>query len=372
MATIEQIPIILLTGFLGSGKTTLLANWLKAPELDGAMVIVNELGEVGLDHRLLTSSSDVPLLLENGCACCAAQDDLVSTLERLFWDRLHKRIPRFNWVLIETTGVADPLPVMDAFRRHALINERYRVAGVVTALDAKRGLARLSEFPECRNQLLAANAVIVTKTDIASAAEVAHARSQLPDLAPHAKVMASANGNLPAGELLSVLAACATCGSHTHEAGHHDHDHDHAHGDHDMHDDHSAHAGDRVEAEHAGGVNSAFLPLPKPVSWLALIGALDTLMEGHANSLLRLKGIVRLDGAPGFHAVQAIPGQGLTRTEVPIEQTDEPPRTGFTLIAIHEPAAGIASSLDALIAIRTARLPAAGGVTLAPSGSASS
>ncbi len=352
MAQIEQIPIILLTGFLGSGKTTLLANWLKAPELDGAMVIVNELGEVGLDHRLLTSSSDVPLLLENGCACCAAQDDLVSTLERLFWDRLHKRIPRFNWVLIETTGVADPLPVMDAFRRHALISERYRVAGVVTALDAKRGLSRLSEFPECRNQLLAANAVIVTKTDIASAAEVAHARGQLPDLAPHAKVMLSANGNLPAGELLSVLATCATCGSHGHEAGHHDHGHDHAHGDHD------GHAGDRVEAEHAGGVNSAFLPLPKPVSWLALIGALDTLMEGHANSLLRLKGIVRLDGAPGYHAVQGIPGQGLTRAEVPIEPTDEPPRTGFTLIAIHEPAAGIASSLDALIAIRTARLPA--------------
>ncbi len=370
MARIEQIPIILLTGFLGSGKTTLLANWLKAPNLDGAMVIVNELGEVGLDHRLLTSSSDMPLLLDNGCACCAAQDDLVSTLERLFWDRLHKRIPRFNWVLIETTGVADPLPIIDAFRRHALINERYRVAGVVTALDAKRGLARLSEFPECRNQLLAANAVIVTKTDIASAAELAHVRSQLPDLAPHARVMTSANGNLPAGELLSVLAACATCGSHAHEAGHHDHDH--AHGDHDPHDDHSTHNGDRVEAEHAGGVNTAFLPLPKPVSWLALIGALDTLMEGHSNSLLRLKGIVRLDGAPGYHAVQGIPGQGLTRAEVPIEPADEPPRTGFTLIAIHEPAAGIASSLDALIAIRTARLPASAadaGVTSGGTGS---
>src|SRR5262245_42603635 len=99
MAKIDQIPIILLTGFLGPCYTTMLASWLKRPELDGAMVIVNELGEVGLDHRLLTSSTDVPLLLDNGCACCAAQEDLVGTLERLFWDRLHKRIPRFNWVL---------------------------------------------------------------------------------------------------------------------------------------------------------------------------------------------------------------------------------------------------------------------------------
>jgi G3E family GTPase len=351
MPKIEQIPIVLLTGFLGAGKTTLLANWLRAPELAGAMVIVNELGEVGLDHRLLTSSSDVPLLLENGCACCAAQDDLVSTLERLFWDRLHKRIPRFNWVLIETTGVADPLPVMDALRRHALINERYRVAGVVTALDAKRGLARLAEFPECRNQLLAANAVIVTKTDLASAAEVAHARGQLPDLAPHAEVMMSANGDLPAGKLLSVLESCATCGSHGHDSSHHDHAHDH---DHRHTHEGPGHDGAAVRAEHAEGINSAFLPLPSPVGWGALMSALDTLMEGHANALLRLKGIVRLDGAAGFHAVQATPGQGITRVEVPIDEAEIPPRTGFTLIAVHEPAAGIASSLDALIAIKSA------------------
>ena len=110
-----------------------------------------------------------------------------------------------------------------------------------------------------------------------------------------------------------------------------------------------------MRAEHAEGVNSAFLPLPRPVLVGRADGALDTLMEGHANTLLRLKGIVRLEGAPGYHAVQATPGQGMTRVEVPIEETDTPPRTGFTLIAFHEPAAGIAGSLDALIAIKTAR-----------------
>lgn len=352
MPKIEQIPILLLTGFLGAGKTTLLARWLKSPQFEGAMVIVNELGEVGLDHRLMEASSDVPLLLENGCACCAAQEDLIGTLERLFWDRLHRRIPRFGWVLIETTGMADPLPVMEAIRRHALVGERYRIAGVVTALDAKRGLDRLAEFPECRNQLLAADAVIVTKTDLATPAEVAHVRSRLPDAAPHAQIMLSANGELPATELLSVLATCPTCGSHAHGPGEHaPHDHDHAAHDHDhAHEDTAA----RLQAEHAEGVTSAFLPLPKPVEWGALIAALETLMDGHANTLLRLKGLVRLQGAPGWHAVQATPGQGISRVEIPVED-GETPRTGFTLIAYHEPAAAIASSLAALIAIKSAR-----------------
>lgn len=360
MPKVEPIQILLLTGFLGAGKTTLLARWLKAPELAGALAIVNELGEVGLDHQLLEASSDVPLLLENGCMCCAAQEDLIGTLERMFWNRLHRRITRFNWVLIETTGMADPLPVIDAIRRHPLLAERYAVAGVVTALDAKRGLERLAEFPECRNQLMVANAVIITKTDIASAAEVEHVRGRLPDLAPHAKVMVSANGALPASELLGVLDTCGECGSHAHGTGEHSHDHHHDAHDHDhdhVHADNSA----RIQAEHAEGVTIAFLPLPKPVPWGALIAALDTLMAGHANTLLRLKGLVRLDGAPGFHAVQATPGQGITRAEVPIEP-DETPRTGFTLIAYHEPAAGIASSLNALIAVKSARaVPQASG-----------
>jgi G3E family GTPase len=343
MAKIEQIPILLLTGFLGAGKTTLLANWLTAPEMEGAMVIVNELGEVGLDHRLLEASTDVPLLLENGCACCQAQEDLVGTLDRLFWDRLHKRTTRFGWVLIETTGMADPLPVIDAIRRHTLVGERYRIAGVVTALDAKRGLARLDAFPECRNQFAAANVVVVTKTDLATPQEVAEVCAALPSKAPHARVLMSANGQLPAGELLAELSACPDCGAHSHGGGHHAHDHGPA-GEH-VH---------PIEAEHAEGVTSAFLPVTKPAPWGALIEALDTLMQGHANTLLRLKGIVRLEGAPGYHAVQATPGQGITRTEVPVEDA-ETPRLGFTLISFHEPAAAIAGSLGSLIEIKSAR-----------------
>jgi G3E family GTPase len=342
-AKIEQIPILLLTGFLGSGKTTLLSKWLHAPEFAGAMVIVNELGEVGLDHRLLTTSNDVPLLLDSGCACCAAQEDLVATLERLFWDRLHKRITRFDWVLIETTGIADPLPVIDGIRRHVLLNERYCIAGVVTALDAMNGLQRLPDFPECRNQLAAASLVVVTKTDLASAAQLEETQAHLHELAPHAPQLTSANGDLPASAMLDVLGKCTHCGSHGHDPDHH-HDHDHSH---DSQHDHA-----HVEAEHASGVTSAFLPLPKPQSWAALIEALDTVMEGYGRSLLRLKGVVQLEGVPGYHAVQATPGQGITRTEIPVEESEHP-RTGFTLIAKGEPAAGLASSFSAIISVKT-------------------
>ena len=166
MAELVQIPIVLLTGFLGSGKTTLLSRWLGSPQFSGAMVIVNELGEVGLDHALLERASDAPLLLENGCACCAASDDLLATVERLFWDRLHRKIPRFNWLLIETTGIADPGPIVELLKGHQLITERFRVAGVVTAFDALRGAERLKDFPECRRQLELASVVVITKTDL--------------------------------------------------------------------------------------------------------------------------------------------------------------------------------------------------------------
>ena len=346
MPAIEKIPILLLTGFLGSGKTTLLARWLHAPEFDGAMVIVNELGDVGLDHRMLTTSTDIPMLLESGCACCAAQEDLIGTLERLFWDRLHKRIARFNWVLIETTGIADPLPIIDSLKRHALLAERYHIAGVVAALDAHSGLSRLPEFPECRNQLLAANVVIITKSDLATPEQLADVRNRLPELCPHARVLTSAHGDLPAAALLETLATCPNCGSRAHDHAHHHHDH---------HDAEHNHAdGEHVHAEHAEGVTSAFLPLPQPQPWGPLVAALDSMMEGYGRSLLRLKGIIRFEGVPGYYAIQATPGQGITRDEIPVEDGETPPRTGFTLIATGDPAAGLASSLSALIAVKVA------------------
>lgn len=338
MAERVQIPIVLLTGFLGSGKTTLLSRWLASPQFAGAMVIVNELGEVGLDHMLLETSSDAPLLLENGCACCSASDDLLSTLERLFWERLHKRIPRFEWVLIETTGIADPGPILEMLRSHQLIAERFRIAGVVTAFDVLRGSERLREFPECRRQLELASVVIVTKTDLAVPRAVEAARDLIARSAPGAVMLASAEGDLPAERLLAALGEtvkqvqqpeCAE--GHAGCDGHHG-------------------PGGESHAHHSEGVSTAFLDLQGPLQWSVLLSVLPVFLEANRESLLRLKGAVHLLETGGYYAVQAMPGEAITRTPMPVAPAALKYRTGFTIIAHGIPAETLARDLELRIA----------------------
>lgn len=338
----QQIPVVLLTGFLGAGKTTLLSRWLKSPQLKGAMVIVNELGEVGLDHALLETATDAPLLLENGCACCAASDDLASTLERLFWDRLHGRIPRFEWVLIETTGIADPGPIVELIRSHQLIGDRFRVAGVVTAFDALRGAERLKSFPECRSQLELASVVIITKTDLVGPDAVEAARDIIDRSAPGAVVLTSKSGDLDTGKLLAALGeATVQDNPNTCSEGHEHCDGEHHHGR------------DTVvvgKAQHKEGVNSAFLELARPIAWNVLQKALPGFLAANARTLLRLKGSVRLADGEGYVAVQAMPGEPITRQPMPIGPGALSYRTGLTIIAHEIAAAELARDLGARIA----------------------
>ncbi len=284
MAMRSRVPIVILTGFLGSGKTSLLAQWLKAPEFAGAMVIINELGEAGIDDRLVESSSETPVLLDNGCACCAAGEDLSATLERLFWDRLRRNIPAFSRVLIETTGIADPAPILERLARHGLVSERYLVEGVVTVVDARLGPGQIERHPECRAQIEAAQAVILSKTDLASEGEIARAREALAALKPGVKTLTSSRANISAADLLAALAEGeAQCAA--------------------------VHSGAR--AVHTPGVTSAFTALPGALDAAALEAALAGIMREYGPALLRLKGIVRL--APGGepHSVQAMPGAGV-------------------------------------------------------------
>jgi G3E family GTPase len=326
VAAVDRIPVLLLTGFLGSGKTTLLSRWLKSSDLAGAMVIVNELGEVGLDHELLASSSDVPLLLDNGCACCAASGDLIDTLERLFLDRLTRKIPRFTRLIIETTGVADPLPICEALLGHELIAERYVLDGVVTTFDAVDGLQRLPQFPEMARQLEAAAVVVVTKTDLAGPQRVAELQAVLPDRAPHARVLTSAEGDLPARIVLDAIASAEPFAGTNRTP---------------------------VAAAHAEGVTTAFLPAARPLPFAAAMGALNDAITGRRETLVRLKGLVRFDGVPGLYAVQAVPGTGIARSLVP-ERAGAAVRTGFTIISREEPAAVVANAIRAHLERRKA------------------
>ncbi|MFM1816238.1 MAG: hypothetical protein RLZ98_2933 [Pseudomonadota bacterium] len=335
MAERAIIPIVLLTGFLGSGKTTLLSRWLRAPQFSGAMAIVNELGEVGLDHALLESANDAPLLLENGCACCAASDDLIATLERLFWDRLHKRIARFDWVLIETTGIADPGPIVEMLRMHQLLSERFRVAGVVTAFDALRGAERVREFPECRRQLEFATVVIITKADLVGGAQIEAVRDIVDRSAPGATVLTSRGGNLSAERLLAALGENIEPGT---KSGLCDEGHKSCGDDHDSH------------AHHRQDVSTAFLDLPEPVAWRSLLDVLPDFLEVSKAWLLRVKGSVMLAETGGYFAVQAMPGEAISRRPMPVGPGQLKYRTGFTIISHGRPASEIAQELGLCIA----------------------
>jgi len=314
MAPRQRVPILLLTGFLGSGKTSLLARWLREEAFAGAMVIVNELGEVGLDDRLIETSSDVPLLLDNGCACCAAGEDLSATLERLFFDRLHKRIPPFSWVLIETTGVADPAPILQRLEQ-GIVGERYEVRGLVCAFDARRDPWNVTMFVESRSQIDHADVFVLTKTDIASAEDMQEARDCLECLRPGAPVLVSAHADLPATTLLAALegrqkTAC-------------DPGHDHA--------------------EHTPNLTSTFAPL-EGLDEAALRKSLRAaLIEGFP-AVLRLKGLVQLSSSD-WVVVQATTNPDSLDITPAATGLRVPDRSGVTIIARLRPAAEIAGAL---------------------------
>lgn len=347
MAQRKQVPVLLLTGFLGSGKTSLLSRWLRAPEFAGAMVIVNELGEVGLDDRLVQTSSDTPLLLDNGCACCTANEDLVATLERLFWDRLHRTIPPFEWVLIETTGVADPAPILASLQAHDIVAERYRIAGVVTTIDARRGVAQLARHPENVSQLRHASVVVLTKTDVATAQEIAAARTAILDQRPDVRVLESARADLPASTIVAALSSEAPGRERLGAQAHHDHarhDHDRDHAGH-GHDGHT-----HAHAAHAGDVTTHFLPLDGCRDIARLERALDALHRAFGDSILRLKGAAPTGAGGATEIIQSTPGDALERTPYATRAGAEPMRHGLTIIAQETPAAAVADYLAALLA----------------------
>jgi G3E family GTPase len=191
-----QIPLVLLTGFLGSGKTTLLRELLLHPQMSDTAVLINELGAVGLDHHLVWGASEALLVLENGCICCSVRDDFISALQDLFWKRLHRQIPRFARVVIETTGIADPGPIVHAVMSDSLVAERYRLDAVITTVDAMLAQNQLDRHWESVKQVAAADVLLVTKVDLAKPADVTQLEQRLAQLNPFAAQQRVAHGQI--------------------------------------------------------------------------------------------------------------------------------------------------------------------------------
>ncbi|PZN96157.1 MAG: GTP-binding protein [Hyphomicrobiales bacterium] len=322
----EPLPLTLLTGFLGAGKTTLLNRLLKDPALAQTVVIVNEFGEVGLDHVLMQGVEDGMILLASGCLCCTIRDDLIVTLEDLLRRRDNGRISPFSRVVIETTGLADPAPILNVLINHPYLAMRFRLDGVVTLVDAVNAMATLDVHEEARKQVVAADRLVLTKSDlVANFAELAPLRQRLALLNPGVALLgpeAAANSLFGAGlydlaqrpaEIGQWLAReTLPGGGHAHD-GHHHHPHDHNghhHGDDHGHGDHDhGHAHHDVN-RHDASIRAFALTADAPIQQ-ATVDLFWTLLRlVHGPKLLRMKGLVQVAEHPDrpllLHAVQQI------------------------------------------------------------------
>lgn len=194
----QRTPIHVLTGFLGSGKTTLLRHLLSDPSLRDTAVVINEFGEVGLDHLLVREVNEDVVLLPSGCLCCVLRDDLVSTLSDLHRAQAVGEIPPFSRIVVETTGLADPMPILQAILSDKQLTRLARLGEVVTTVDAVSGHESLARYAEAVRQIAAANCIVLTKTDAVEASQSDAAAGQLQQMNPTARLLRSGTGGFPA------------------------------------------------------------------------------------------------------------------------------------------------------------------------------
>jgi G3E family GTPase len=274
----------------------LLNQLLAGPALKDCAVLINEFGETAIDHLLVRRLSEEMVVLDSGCLCCAVLGDMVTTLRDLFRKRVMGEVPEFGRVVIETSGLADPAPIIHTLMSDVFLSARYRLDGVICTVDAVNGAASLDRQRESVKQAAMADRLLLTKTDLADAGTVAALRQRLAALNPTARQMTSVMGAVDAAELLDCGLWDASgriadvAGWLNDEAlaatGHHHHDHDH---DHDHDDDHHHHH-DRHDAH----VSSFVLVFEQPLSWEPLALALEVLMSMRGENLLRVKGIVNV------------------------------------------------------------------------------
>src|SRR5437899_8674560 len=204
MNAASRIPVTVLTGFLGSGKTTVLNHVLKQPGMAATAVVINEFGEIGLDHLLVERSSEDVVLLNSGCLCCTVRGDIVDTLTNLFVDRVKGKVPFFTRVAIETTGLADPAPILHTLMTDPIVAARYMLDGVLTTVDAVNGAGTLDKQPEAVKQAAVADRLLLTKTDLADPTARQRIEARLKVLNPSAALVPVARGAVDPAVLFNI------------------------------------------------------------------------------------------------------------------------------------------------------------------------
>jgi G3E family GTPase len=291
------VPVCLVTGFLGSGKTTLLRSLISQPGMANSALIINEFGEIGLDHLLVESSFDNILMLDNGCVCCSIRGDLVDTIGDLFAKQATGEIPSFSRILIETTGLADPSPIVRDLAEAMSLRGRCSLRRVVVTIDGVLGPAQLRDTHEVGAQIAQADLCLITKTDIAGRNEVDVLLADLRSISPALDIRTVSHGNIDAAivfaedDTLNALPRAA-------EPYHARHAHSH---DGKIHDSSANH--------HHSGVESWSLRLDRPLAWARLRDWLTMVYSLRAPHILRMKGIFWLaecDKPVVMHAVAGL------------------------------------------------------------------
>src|SRR5580704_3090119 len=249
----DKIPVTVLTGYLGAGKTTLLNRILSEPHGKKYAVIVNEFGEIGIDNDLVVGADEEVFEMNNGCICCTVRGDLIRIL-----DGLMRQKGKFDGIIVETTGLADPAPVAQTFFMDENVGRKTKIDAVVTVADAKWLNERLKDAPEAKNQIAFADVILINKTDLVSPDELSDVEARIRGINPYAKLHKSQRAKIPLNEvlgrnafdldrILDIEPAFLEGEEHDHDH-HHDHGHEHGHG-HDHHHDH-----DHKHAHSHGGL----------------------------------------------------------------------------------------------------------------------
>ena len=266
-----KVPVTVLTGFLGAGKTTLLKRFLETPEGAGTAVVINEFGATPIDDALVRASADETVLIGNGCLCCVSRTDLQETLRGLLIERERGELPDFKRIVIETSGLADPSPILQTFSTDRALGESFYLELVLTVADAATGAKTLEWSAEARKQAILADRIIVSKGDIADGEPL---RARLRALNAHADIFDAVNGDIdpkvftePGNGARNVFVA---------------------------------------EAEHSDGLSSFVLTQTAPMQWPVWLRAMDTLMAMRGSDLLRVKGFLNVEGCQGPVVVQFV------------------------------------------------------------------